>query len=376
MEEVVQQVSDELLRSLDEESLAKAQQTPPRSGTACPARHTIDTATDGAQRSPAYSHAGQEVADAGEHAEVPHRMSDSAIDQGHVVHSSLPHGEPLPEARPVEPLQFSAGNLLTMEASVGDVILTPGLTAPLEGHSPSPEEPITDALTQNHTLLTQTTHALYDADAGTGSSMTVTPPIAAVTPSKIKSHQRVLPGPGLSLSDASMRPAGRSHKPHALASIASTASVPVASQDPASEGIHVSRVLIGHQNPLYMSSPGGRSDPCTPPENTNDNLDALHNGMDGHADCQSPTKPSSTTMPCKPDMTHTQAEAVTSECHASTSVPCASDNVTELGHSPGCPSNSVGMSVAVTAVTLFMRTGLALQGQRSTLPDSHIKYQN
>lgn len=357
----MQPVSDELLQSLDEESLAKAQQTLSMMDTACTASHAVAAISDIAQHSLADSHAGQEVGDAGEHAVVHHCMSASAIDEGRVDPSNLLHGALLPDAGPMEPVQVNADILLTMKESFSKFIPTPGPTAPVEGRVPSPEalESATDALTQNYTGLTESTHGFHDAEAGTGCSMNVTPPIAAVTPSKAKSNQRVLPGPGVSLSDASMRPAGLSHKPRALASIASTTSVPLVCQDPDREGIHVSRVLIGHQNPLYMSSPGGRSDPCSPPENTNNNHVALNNQLNGHADSELQNKPDCTTMTREHDMTCTQTEAETSEFHTHTSVPCASENSDELGDSPACPLDSVGVGVPVTAVALFTSPGFA-----------------
>eukprot|EP00892_Ulva_mutabilis_P012198 jgi/Ulvmu1/9350/UM050_0102.1 len=137
-----------------------------------------------------------------------------------------------------------------------------------------------------------------DGEALTGSSLNVTPPVAAVTPSKrdARAHQRSCPAPDLSLSDASIIPAARRLNNQAPASFASTASLPAASQDPSSKKMHVSRVLIGHQNPLYNSSPGAKSDPCTPPhsdEQSDEQHEPLTQGHDTKISCEQLPEPGS-----------------------------------------------------------------------------------
>lgn len=212
------------------------------------------------------------------------RMADD--DQGaHVQNgcqSARTDGQDLPdsgeddEASQVQMVFVPSGHL------EGDACKGADHTSPLNGHSNCPSAEavdMADRTAHGETPATQSFCACFgDEEARTGSSLNVTPPIAAVTPSKQdnKAQKHTLLAPGLSLSDASVRPAARGLQTQALASVASTASFSVARQDHAREGIHVSRLLIGHQNPLYISSPVPRSGPCSPVQLTDDNHADAH----------------------------------------------------------------------------------------------------
>lgn len=337
LQHMVHQLSVDPLLSPNEEVICEVQPALRDVHAGFTTSQAAPTTTKRTSSHPACTDEGQTSGGMVHHAGVLDFALGEAMERVDLGRSSLPCGVELPGAGPMLSQETTSEALLRGDTCTSDCETMAGPSEPVEDPLSTPRNAHCTATTL--TPVTESVHACEDGDTWTGSSVHITPPIAAVTPSKaaVKTQQRIFPG--LSLSDASMQPGRQSLKPHALASIASTTSVPVAEN----EAIHVSQVLIGHQNPLFLSSPRGGSDSCTPAEHADATTHLPQNPLNRPTTYSS--EPDSKTLVCEATMTASQpctpADSLTGP---SPSVRCASDH-TSLTRSPDCPQQPVGVIV-------------------------------
>ena len=337
LQHMVHHLSDDPLLSPDQEVTGEVQPDLRDVYADLTTSQPAPTTTNRTSSHPACTDEGQTSGGMVQRAGVIDCVLGEAMDQGDPGRSSLPCGVELPGARPMLSQDTTSEALLRGDTYGSDCETMAGPSEPVDDPLSTPGNANCTATTL--TPVTDSVHACEDGETWTGSSVHIAPPIAAVTPSKaaVKTQQRIFPG--LSLSDASMQPGRQSHKPHALASIASTASVPVADH----EAIHISQVLIGHQNPLFLSSPRGGSDSCTRAEQADATTHLPQSPLDRPTTYSS--EPDSNTLVCEAAVTASQpctpADSLT---RPSPSVRCASDRKS-LTRSPDHPQQSVGVIV-------------------------------